>query len=114
MYEYTATVVRVVDGDTVDVDISLGFGVSCRQLLRLVGIDAPERRGDEKVAGLAATAFLESLLAAQASLSCRTLKDRTGKYGRYLAVLLGLDADGNVCDLNQMMIAGGHAVPYSP
>ena len=87
MYEYRCKIRRVVDGDTVDVDIDLGFGTWLRnQRIRMMGIDAPESRTsdkEEKVYGLLAKEKLNTLLANSRTL--RTFKDTKGKYGRILA-----------------------------
>lgn len=109
MYEYRARIVRVIDGDTVEADIDLGFHISVRKTLRLSGINAPETRGTERPHGLAATRFLEQLIpdltGGSNELTVCTLKDATGKYGRCLAVLLAGDRN-----LNEAMIEAGHAV----
>ena len=87
MYEYNFKLVKVVDGDTIDVDIDLGFGTWLRnQRIRMMGIDAPESRTsdkEEKVYGLLAKEKLKTLLANGKTL--RTFKDEKGKYGRILA-----------------------------
>ena len=90
MYEYKCKIVRVVDGDTVDVDIDLGFGVWMRkQRIRMYGIDTPESRTSdkvEKVYGKAATEFLTKWTNA-GDLTLKTFKDGKGKYGRILGEL---------------------------
>ena len=90
MYEYKCKVVRVVDGDTVDVDIDLGFGVWLRkQRVRLVGIDTPESRTkdlEEKKYGLAAKEFLTKWITS-GGLTIKTTKDARGKFGRILGEL---------------------------
>ena len=110
MYEYRARITRVIDGDTVEAEIDLGFHVTFTATLRLSGINAPETRGTERPQGLAATRYLESLLddltGHTRELIVRTKQDRTGKYGRYLAELIA----GEV-NLNQALVAAGHAVP---
>ena len=100
MYEYRARITRVIDGDTVEAEIDLGFHVTLTVTLRLAGINAPETRGKERPRGLAATRYLESLLDDLAGdmrvLTVRTRKDVTEKYGRYLAFRLftsQVDAD---------------------
>lgn len=90
MYEYrVAEVVRVVDGDTIYVDLDLGFGVTKHAKVRLIGIDTPELRGRGKEKGLAARDFVDSWFElhhpTRELVLCRTSKDRTGKYGRWLA-----------------------------
>jgi len=120
MYEYRATVLRVVDGDTVDLDIDLGLDVHVRERCRLFGINAPEMRGESREAGEAAKEWLVNVVwpAVSASGAVRetaknvviqTLKDNKGKYGRYLAILI---VDGE--NINDAMIAVGHAVEYLP
>ncbi len=110
MYEYRARITRVIDGDTVEAEIDLGFHVAISVTLRLAGINAPEIRGAERPRGLAATRYLESLLDDLAGdtreLTVRTQKDVTEKYGRYLADLIA----GEV-NLNHALVAAGHAVP---
>ena len=87
MYEYKCTVVKVVDGDTVDVDIDLGFGVWMRkQRIRMYGIDAPESRTSnrlEKRYGIASKKYLIGMLDDK-ELILKTHKDAKGKYGRIL------------------------------
>jgi micrococcal nuclease len=94
MYEYKCKIVRVVDGDTVDVDIDLGFGIWYRnQRVRLYGIDTPESRTRDKVEkqyGLMAKAFLKTALGKESTL--RTHKDATGKFGRILGEFIVYDA----------------------
>lgn len=86
MYEYNYKLVRVVDGDTVDIDIDLGFGTWLRkQRIRLMGIDTPESRtrdDEEKKFGLLAKEKLQQLLAN--SRAVKTFKDEKGKFGRVL------------------------------
>ena len=87
MYEYAVTIKRVVDGDTVDVDIDLGFGVVLiKERVRIMGIDTPESRTRdkvEKVFGLAAKDKLKSLLGKTSVLKCQKY-DAKGKFGRIL------------------------------
>lgn len=114
-YIRRAKIVRLVDGDTVDVDIDLGMAITTRQRLRLFGINTPEVRGPEKVAGHAATQHLADLLVryrheGEWDIVVQTRKDKRGKYGRYLADLVGEDGDGNPVNLNMKMVADGHAV----
>jgi micrococcal nuclease len=84
MYEYRGAVVNVVDGDTVDVLIDLGLETHREIRLRLYGIDAAERFTD---LGKMATEALRDLFAGNPHVTVRTFKDRTEKYGRYLAIL---------------------------
>tara|TARA_B100000925_G_scaffold282646_1_gene255692 strand:+ start:1264 stop:1659 length:396 start_codon:yes stop_codon:yes gene_type:complete len=102
--------VRVVDGDTVDVDIDLGFGIWLRnQRIRMYGIDTPESRTSdpiEKVYGKAATAYLVNWTNA-GGLTLKTHKDGKGKYGRILGELWYGDVNINI-----KMIEEHHAVRY--
>jgi len=115
MYEYRAKVVKVVDGDTVDVDIDLGFGVWLKdERVRIMGIDTPESRTrdkTEKVFGLAAKARLKELLGKQTILKTQVDKsgeDMKGKLGRILGDFIG--TDGRL--VTEVMIEEGHCVPY--
>lgn len=128
MYEYRAKIRRVVDGDTVDVDIDLGFGVWLKkQRVRLYGIDTPESRTRdlvEKKFGLMAKEFLKKELADGAVLKTRL--DGKGKYGRILGEFItiketegGTDANGSPVDpikyrhnVNEYLIEKHHAVKY--
>jgi len=87
LYVYAAKVVSIYDGDTIRVDIDLGLYVVLRdQRLRLYGIDTPEIRGPERPRGLQARKEVEKLIAEQnGEILIRTYKDKTGKYGRWLA-----------------------------
>ena len=91
MYEYKVNILKVVDGDTVDVDIDLGFGVWLRnERVRIVGIDCPESRTSdriEKVFGEAAKQRVTSLLSSEATLISQISKmgeNMKGKFGRIL------------------------------
>ena len=110
MYKYEATVRRWVDGDTVDVDIDLGFGIIFHnQRLRLYGIDAYESRTrdlDEKEKGLAATAFVNEMAPVGSKVTLITYKE--GKYGRILGEIF-IDGDTN---LNMLLTEKGHAERY--
>jgi len=115
MYEYRVNVVKVVDGDTVDVDIDLGFGVWLKdERVRIMGIDTPESRTRDKVEkkfGLAAKARLKSLLGKQAILKTQVNKDgedMKGKFGRILGDFVS--EDGRM--VTEVMVAEGHCVPY--
>jgi len=113
MYEYKFELDRVVDGDTIDVDIALGFDVMLKkQRIRLYGLNTPESRTrdlEEKQYGLAAKARLKELLENGETLSLRTAIDKKarGKYGRILGTIF---ADG--VNLNDLLIEEGHAIAY--
>lgn len=114
MYEYRTKVVRIVDGDTVDVDIDLGFGVWLRkERVRLLGIDTPESRTRDKVEkkyGLAAKAFLKKSLGTSPIL--KTTKDGKGKFGRILGEFMVEFEEGNRININQYLVDNYHAVQY--
>ena len=113
--EYDVTVIKVVDGDTVDVDIDLGFGVTLKdERVRIMGIDTPESRTSDKVEDLfgeAAKARLKELMYSGAKLITTEDKhgeDMKGKFGRILG-------DFRVPDgrkVTDIMIEEGHCVPY--
>lgn len=104
-----AHLVRVVDGDTVDLEVDLGFHLVTRTRFRLLGIDAPEVKGATKAAGDAATAWLREALDGR-ELAVESVK--TGKFGRWLATLYARQDDGAWRDINAAMLAAGHARPY--
>lgn len=115
MYEYKCKVLRVIDGDTVDVDIDLGFGVWLkRERVRIMGIDTPESRTRDKVEkkfGLASKAKLKELLKNGAILKTEVSKkgeDMKGKFGRILGDFI-LEDDRRV---TEVLIDQGHAVAY--
>jgi len=115
MYEYRAYVNKVVDGDTVDVDIDLGFGIRLTdERVRIMGIDTPESRTSdkvEKIFGLAAKNRLKELLGEVTTLKTQIAKDgedMRGKFGRVLGDFIG--KDGRL--VTEVMIEEGHCVPY--
>ncbi len=114
MFEYKCNLVKVIDGDTVDVDIDLGFGVWLRkQRIRLYGIDTPESRTRdkiEKVYGLAAKEFLVDILST-GDMSIKTYKDAKGKFGRILGELFVKTSVGEL-SINQSLVENNHAVRY--
>lgn len=114
MYEYRAYVNKIVDGDTVDVDIDLGFGIMLKdERVRIMGIDTPESRTSddiEKVFGLASKHRLEELLGEVAILKTqidRNGEDMKGKFGRILGDFVVGDKT-----VSQILIEEGHAVAY--
>jgi len=111
MYEYACKVERVVDGDTVDVVLNLGFDIMYKSRGRLYGIDTPESRTrnlDEKARGKMAGAFLKNKIDAGEKIVIQTkLKDSRGKFGRVLGNII---VDG--ININQLMIDNYHAAAY--
>ena len=113
-YLYKATVTRVVDGDTVDLEIDLGMSVFVKQRVRLARINTPETYGvkknsEEYKAGIKAKRRLEELLEGK-EIALETVKDKKGKYGRYLGELYVLEKDWT--NINSLLIHEGHAEPY--
>ena len=111
LYCYQATCIRVIDGDTVDLSIDIGFNIHMEHRFRLSGIDTPEifgvsKESEEYQRGIASKQRLESLVMGQV-LEIKTEKDRADKYGRYLATIL---VDG--VDICQTLIAEGLASQY--
>jgi micrococcal nuclease len=120
MYEYRATIIKIIDGDTVDVDIDLGFNVVLRdERVRIAGIDTPESRTrdlEEKKFGLAAKARVKQLLGKTCVLKTQINKsgeDMKGKFGRILGDFNVYDSDTDSWKLlTSILISEGHAVPY--
>ena len=107
MYEYSATVISVYDGDTVTVSVDLGFHISQTMSVRLARINSPEVRGGSSTEGLEARDYLRSILIGK-KVTLVTYKDGKEKYGRYLAdVYLGEPRVFNC--VNDMMVAKGFA-----
>ena len=123
MFEYTIKVTRVVDGDTVDAEIDLGFDVRVKKRIRLFGINTPESRTrdkEEKKRGLAAKYRLEEII--DQSEVIRLRSHGSGKYGRVLGELMITDdhssdttdlyEDGEWISIATILINESHGVPY--
>jgi len=110
MYEYKITeIVKIVDGDTVDLIIDLGFNILCKERIRLNRVDTPESNSKdekEKLLALEAKEFLSLWLTNQNDLKIKTAKD--DKYGRYLGEIYG---DRHLC-INDLLIEKGYAWEY--
>jgi len=114
MWTYRCKLKKVIDGDTVDVDIDLGFGIwQMNERVRIMGIDTPESRTRDKIEkkfGLAAKARLKSLLGPKPVLRTTISKkgeDMKGKFGRVLGDFLYKDRP-----VSEILCEEGHAVPY--
>lgn len=106
-YRYRAIVTGVYDGDTCTVDIDLGFGIWMRkQKLRLLGIDTPELRGEERQEGLKVRDYVRELILDK-EVVIESERDKSGKYGRWLATIW---IDG--VNLNQTLLTEGMAKEY--
>ena len=117
MYEYRCKVIKVIDGDTVDVDIDLGFDIMLRdERVRIMGIDTPESRTRDKVEkkfGLASKARLKELIGGKSGPILKTQinkkgEDMRGKFGRILGDFV-TDSGRMVTDI---LVEEGHAVAY--
>ena len=112
MYEYKCTIVKIIDGDTVDVDIDLGFAVWLnKQRIRLFGVDTPESRtrdAEEKKFGILAKNFVKGRLPVGSMQILRTrMDDSRGKFGRILGEFVLEETT-----LNQLLIVTNNGVPY--
>ena len=117
MYEYRATLLKIVDGDTVDVDIDLGFGVVLsNQRIRLYGIDTPESRTrdlEEKKCGKLASKYIEDHIQVSSTFTLRSRLDGKGKYGRILGELICFVPEfDREMSINDAMITKRLAVEY--
>lgn len=110
-YFYEATVGSIYDGDTVRLNIDLGFSMwIINTSVRLAGIDAPEVRGLERPEGLKSRDYLSTVIPPGSVVFIKTAKGTTEKYGRYLATILLPDGT----NINMLMIEMGYAAPYNP
>jgi micrococcal nuclease len=110
MYEYKAKLLKVIDGDTVDLMIDCGFCIFLKQRVRLIGIDAPETRTRnlaEKEKGLEAKDFLNRRLSECKNIVVKTSLGKKGKYGRLLGELFTNDIS-----INKEMVVLGYAKKY--
>ena len=117
MYTYNIKLLRVVDGDTIDAEIDLGFDVKIKKRIRFMGINAPESRTkdlEEKAKGLAAKDRVKQLLE-----GCKNIQLHShgiGKFGRCLGEIHIDMVDGSekltLESLNELLISEGHAVKY--
>ena len=117
MYTYNIQLIRVIDGDTIDANIDLGFDVSVKKRIRFIGINTPESRTrdlEEKARGLAAKDRVKQLLT-----GCNRIQLNShgvGKYGRCLGEIHIDTVDGQekmtMVSVNELLINEGHAVEY--
>ena len=117
MYTYKISVLKVVDGDTIDAEIDLGFDIKVKKRVRFLGMNAPESRTkdlEEKARGLAAKDRVKALLE-----GCKNIQLKShgiGKFGRCLGEIFLDMVDGQekltVESLNELLIKEGHAVEY--
>jgi len=118
-YTYSAIVTDVYDGDSITVDISLGFGIWTKGMkIRLSGIDTPEIRGEEREAGLVSRDVLREIILNK-EVIIKTEKDKTGKYGRYLGTVFVSptylnESDNNeeLVNVNEWLVTNNYAERY--
>ena len=111
VYHYKAEVLSIYDADTITVRIDLGFTNTTEKVLRLARIDAWELRMKEREKGLQARDWLRSVIPPGTNITVKTIKDKTGKYGRYIADIYTYnDALDTFINLNDELVAMGHAV----
>jgi len=104
-FTYVAAVLKVYDGDTITVDLDLGFNILFKTKLRLYGINAPEMRGKEKKQGTRSRDWLRRKILGKFIL-VYTFKDKKGKYGRYLAKIY---MPKKLTTVNSEMVNKGYA-----
>jgi len=116
MYEYEIKVLRVVDGDTIDAQVDLGFKIHHNIRIRLYGINAPEARTrdlEEKKRGKAATARVEEIIQNADKIILKS--HGIGKFGRCLGEITIInfeDKEDKEHNLTETLLAEGHGVPY--
>ncbi len=120
MFTYKATLDRVIDGDTVDLHVDLGFSITIHERFRLAGIDTPElrprkgtpkQRAAEKVKAKTAKGYVEGFLSNAKEIHITTEKGK-GKYGRWLGVLTVTMPKGNEVNVNEWLVDFGLAKRY--
>ncbi len=110
LYHYKAVVISVYDGDTCTVDIDLGLHAWIRgEKLRLNRINAPELKGNERPKGLKSRDFLKSKIEGK-EVVIETIKDKKGKYGRYLVEIWLEEKPGKFININELIVKEGFAV----
>jgi len=109
LYHYKASVIKVYDGDTCTVDIDLGLGTWVKgEKIRLSRINAPEIRGDERKKGLASRDALRQLILGQ-DIILQTIKDKRGKYGRYIGEIWIQNNDKQI-NVSDWLVSNNYAV----
>jgi len=112
MYNYSAKVIRVIDGDTVELLLDLGCNVFRKETIRLYGINAPEKNGLTHEAGVKSMLYLDKLLTKiNNNCNIQTIKDRNDKYGRLLGIIQSSKFYISFKNsINQTMITDGYAI----
>jgi len=111
LYTYKGIVKSTYDGDTTRLSISFGMDTWLKnQSFRLYGIDAPELRGETKKAGKASRDFLRQILFPGREIIIETIKDKKGKYGRYIAKIWFENTEEEWVCVNDLLVSEGHAI----
>ncbi len=112
MYKYKCKLIKVVDGDTVDAEIDLGFNIFIKERIRLMGIDTPEsrtRNKAEKSWGMASKKYLKKVLKDNGNeFELFTKIQKKGKFGRIFGTII---VNGDI-DVNQLLVKNNLAIPY--
>ena len=114
MYTYSAKLIRVINGDTLDLEIDLGFDLSITQRLKLHGVNAPDSRSTDievKQKGIDAKQRLIDLLTKEFKVT--TILNKRGKYGRILGFIYVTDTTGKEINVGELMVKEGHAIHYT-
>jgi len=110
-YKYKAYVKGVYDGDTITCDIDCGFGIKYSgQKIRLYGINTPELRGEDRLKGIEVRDILREKILGK-WIILKTIKDKKGKYGRYLGIILK-EENGEIVNINKWLKDNGYANDY--
>ena len=111
-YYYKAFVTKVYDGDTVTLNIDMGLNICKKnQKVRLLGINTPEIRGEERESGLISKYRLSEMILGR-EIVIETHRDKTGKYGRWLATLWFEKEEGDWVNINELLVSEGLATIY--
>lgn len=116
MYTYKATIKSVYDGDSFRADLQLGFGIidtgsnGKGRAFRLMGVDTPEVRGASKEFGIKVRDYVRELMPEGTEIKICSVKDTTGKYGRYLAYVTIFPEVGEPFDLSEHLLEKGYAI----
>lgn len=109
LYTYAIRLIRVIDGDTIDVLIDCGFSIFHERRVRLDGINCAETHGRTKHLGIAARDHLASLITAR---ELRLVSHSVEKFGRLLGTIYRVEPTGELTDINELMVSDGHAIRY--
>lgn len=109
-YQYNAEILRVVDGDTLDLKIDVGFKMTIIQRCRLLFVNCPEMKGATYDEGLRSREFVKNLVSKFKHVVVRTHK--SDSFGRYLAEIIGTDDDGKDYNIGEELTKNGHAIEF--